>query len=268
LLVKQITPDGRRGGAVVEAPAALGLTTATARAILAGDPAGSTGRAEHVAARLGEAIRVGLILDGERLPAEPALAEQFGVATVTLREALAVLRAEGLVETRRGRGGGSFVRGRPAEEPFPRLRELSSVEVRELGDLRGAVSGTAARLAAERALPDEVAGLRRQAERLRTATTVSGRRRADTQFTLEVAAAAQSARLTREELRLRAEVGDLLWLGLTEADHAASVTSRLRLADAVGRRDGRAAQALAEEHVAADTERLLRLRLAALRDRA
>lgn len=246
-----------------EPPAALGLTTATARAILADGPAGAS-RSEEVALRLGEAIRVGLLLDGERLPAEPALAEQFGVATVTLREALAALRAEGLVQTRRGRGGGSFVRTRrPLEDDAlpPRLHELTTQDLRELGDLRCAVSGAAARLAAERALPDEVDGLRRQAERLRAAGTVSERRRADTQFTLEVAAAAQSARLTREELRLRTEIGDLLWLGHTEADHRSAVRSRLRLVDAIARRAGGRARELAEEHVAADTERLLRLRL-------
>jgi DNA-binding FadR family transcriptional regulator len=247
-----------------ETPAPVGLTTATARAILGPDTS-TAGRAEHVAGRLGEAIRLGLLLDGERLPAEPQLAEQFGIATVTLREALAVLRDQGLVVTRRGRGGGSFVRI-PATDPgdaLPRrLRELSTQEIRELGDQRSAVSGTAARLAAERALPDEIDGLRQQAVRLSSAGTASERRRADTQFTIEVAAAAQSSRLTREELRLRAEVGDLLWLDRSEADHAASVRSRIRLVEAIARRDTQRARALAEEHVAADTERLLRLRLA------
>ncbi|MGZ4545276.1 MAG: GntR family transcriptional regulator [Blastococcus sp.] len=246
-----------------ETPSSLGLTTATARAIL-GPDAGTAGRAEHVAGRLGEAIRLGLLLDGERLPAEPQLAEQFGVATVTLREALAVLRAQGLVVTRRGRGGGSFVRLTPAEpsDSLPdRLRRLSTQDIRELGDQRGAVSGTAARLAAERALPDEVEGLRQQAQRLSAATSASERRRADTQFTIEVAAAAQSSRLTAEEIRLRAEIGDLLWLHLSDADHAASVRSRVRLVDAIGRRDARRARALAEKQVATDTERLLRLRL-------
>src|SRR5438445_33045 len=83
-------------------------------------------------------------------------------------------------------------------------------------DHRAAISGAAARLAAERALPDEVEGLRAQAARLRTAETVSERRRADTQFTLGVAAAAQSTQLAGEEMRLRAELGDLLWFDLGE----------------------------------------------------
>jgi DNA-binding GntR family transcriptional regulator len=119
----------------------------------------------------------------------------------------------------------------------------------------------AARLAAERALPDEVDGLHRQLDRLRAAKTLSERRRADTQFTIEVAAAAQSSRLTREELRLRAEVGDLLWLQRTDEDHQESVQSRSLLIEAVRRHKAALARELAELHVATDTRRLLQLRL-------
>jgi len=223
----------------------------------------ASGRADLVARRLSEAIRLGLILDGERLPPEARLAEQLGVSTVTLREALAVLREQGLVTTRRGRGGGTFVRA-PADHAgglVQRLRRFSTHELRDLGDHRGAVSGTAARLAAERALPGEVENLARQVERLRVAATTSERRRADTQFTIEVAAAAQSPRLTREELRLRAEVGDLLWLQLDEADHLVSVQARSSLVEAIERRAALRARELAERHVAEDTARLVQLRL-------
>ena len=84
------------------------LTTVRARTLFT--PLDTGGRADTVTRRLAQAIRLGLLLDGERLPAESQLAGQLGVSTVTLREALATLRTMGLVETRRGRGGGSFVR--------------------------------------------------------------------------------------------------------------------------------------------------------------
>jgi DNA-binding FadR family transcriptional regulator len=250
----------------------VGLTTVAARTLLApGDqlgPAGGLGRADQVVRRLSEAIRLGLILDGERLPPEARLAEQLGVSTVTLREALAVLREQGLVTTRRGRGGGTVVRapGDLAGGLVRRLRGFTIQELRDLGDHRGAVSGTAARLAAERALPGEVENLSRQVQRLRAATTTSERRRADTQFTIEVAAAAQSPRLAREELRLRAEIGDLLWLQLDEDDHRESVRARDELVTAIQRRRPARARELAERHVAADTARLVRLRLRIYQD--
>ena len=80
---------------------------------------GDLGRAEAVTARLTDAISMGLLADGEQLPSEAELAAQFGVATVTVREALVALRQQGLVATRRGRGGGSFVIAPDEGAPCP-----------------------------------------------------------------------------------------------------------------------------------------------------
>src|SRR5918911_4338482 len=63
-------------------------------------------RSEAVVRRVGSAIALGLLADGEQLPTETDLATMLKVSTVTLREALAELRKLGLVQTRRGRGGG------------------------------------------------------------------------------------------------------------------------------------------------------------------
>jgi DNA-binding FadR family transcriptional regulator len=234
------------------------LTTATARTLLAPlDDSG--GRAELVARRLGDAIRLGMLLDGQRLPPEAQLAEQLGVAPVTLREALAVLREDGLVRTRRGRTGGTFVCA--PRDPLEPLRRFSVQELRDLGDHRRAIAGTAAQLAAARALPEEIDRLRAQVRRLAAAETASERRRADTQFTVDIAAAAQSPRLTREEARLRAEVGDLLALDVEGEDHAALVRDRRRLVTAIRRGKPNRARRLAERHVDGETRRLIRLRL-------
>jgi GntR family transcriptional regulator len=54
--------------------------------------------ANHIAAR----IEVGEI--SHKLPAERALAEEYGVAYQTVRHAMAVLRDRGLIITRQGRG--------------------------------------------------------------------------------------------------------------------------------------------------------------------
>ena len=63
----------------------------------------------QVAAQLRTLILGGQLTPGERLPAEADLAAQFGVSRSTTREALRLLAAEGLVETRRGVTGGAFV---------------------------------------------------------------------------------------------------------------------------------------------------------------
>jgi GntR family transcriptional repressor for pyruvate dehydrogenase complex len=227
-------------------------------------PIDAGGRAETVARRLTQSIRLGLLLDGERLPSESHLAGQFGVSPVTLREALATLRTMGLVETRRGRGGGSFVRA--PQEPPPAhlerpLRLLSLHELRDIGDHRAAVAGAAARLAAERALDEDLVTLRGHIGRLRAAVTLTERRRADARIHIEIAAVAQSPRLTRQEMDLWSEVGDLIWLPVTGELAGAVTGEHEALADAIGRQQPEAARQLAEQHVLAETERLVRLRL-------
>ena len=100
-------------------------------------PLEAQGRADAVARRLGEAITLGLLPDGSPLPSESDLADRFGVATVTVREALGALREENLIRTRRGRGGGSFV-VTPADGGqqalVARLRRMGLGELRDLAD--------------------------------------------------------------------------------------------------------------------------------------
>ena len=64
---------------------------------------------EITVSRLAQAIRLGLVSEGERLPAERELAERLQVSRVTLREAIRALREAGFLESRRGRSGGTFV---------------------------------------------------------------------------------------------------------------------------------------------------------------
>ena len=245
-------------------PTGSGLTTAAVRAIraLGHGRAGGAGRADQVAEHLAEAIRRGLVAPGERLPAEAALAEQLGVATLTLREALSDLRERGLVETRRGRSGGSFV-ARPSSDALSRsgLAELSVRQLRELGDQRRAVLGTAAELAAQRASEIEIQALRRRVERLARARTPGERRLADSEFGIELAAAAQSPRITQHEANLRAELGDLVWTLLGDAEHEQCVRVRAALVDAVAEARPEAARRLAHQHVGYETDLLMQWRI-------
>jgi GntR family transcriptional regulator, transcriptional repressor for pyruvate dehydrogenase complex len=232
-------------------------------------PLDGANRADAVARRLSEAIGLGLIADGEQLPAEVELAGQFGVSTVTLREALAVLRRQGLVETRRGRSGGTFVGGPVDPGVLPlreRLRELSSEDLRDLGDMHEAVAGAAARLAAERAAADEVARLRDHASSVSDADGAGARRRADGRFHVEVAAASQSPRLTNAEISFQSDVGALLWLPGSEALSASDAARQHReIADAIECGDGVHARTLAEEHVRQEMGRLVELHLRLVR---
>jgi len=238
----------------------------THRAVFA--PLTQPGRAEAVTRRLRDAIVLGVLRDGEQLPSEVELAESLGVAPVTARESLQALRELGLVMTRRGRRGGSFVTAPANPEAVllrTRLAELSVVDIRDFGDLYRAIGGAAAAYAADRAAGDEIERLR--AVGVRRAVDPGGSRRAEAQFHLEVAAAGQSARMTQEELRLQAEFGPLLWLSMatgegrarSEADHAAIV-------DAIAAGDAARARALTEDHVGRAIDAVVRVRLELLDD--
>lgn len=174
------------------------------------------GRAELVAQRLTDAIVLGVLTDGERLPTEAAMARQLGVATVTAREALEMLRDRGLIRTKRGRDGGSFVTFSSSGAGVlldARLLSTSRVALRDAAAHYSAIVGMAAELAADRATEANILDLRRLSEAADLDDPASCRR-AQSAFSLEVAALSQSARLVREEIRLQAEFGPLLWLCL------------------------------------------------------
>lgn len=234
-------------------------------------PLGDPGRAEAVVRRLGSAIAMGIIVDGEQLPAESQLAASLNVSTVTLREALSDLRARGLLETRRGRGGGSFVQASDdalTNLSHARLRELGSADLREFGDVRMAISGTAARLAAERATAPEIERLYTSVARLAAASDSVEYRRIEGRFYIDVAAIAQSVRLARQEIDLQSELGQLFWgAGLSERDRDASTNAHRQVVRAVELRQPDAARRLAEDQIAVSTSRLITLHVRLTRKR-
>ncbi|MEU9731773.1 GntR family transcriptional regulator [Streptomyces sp. NPDC048002] len=231
-------------------------------------PVDSEGRVDVVVRRLGNAIELGLLEDGEQLPGELELASLLGVSTVTLREALVTLRNRGLVTTRRGRGGGSFVTlpDAPADERLnAQLADWSTEELRDLGDHWAAVSGAAAALAAQRTEPGDLTPLRRSVTDLAHAREPAERARIYGRFHVEVAAASQSARLTRTAISLQAEAGALMCLVLADDSYAEQV--RLRHSGVISAlQDGAGDQARSamEECARTSVAHLVQLRLHSL----
>jgi DNA-binding FadR family transcriptional regulator len=162
--------------------------------------------------RLGRAIGMGLLRPGDRLPPESRLAADLGISPVTLRSAIAILRGAGLVETQRGRRGGSQVSASPPSPPVG--GELpTEAELRDLADYRVVVEGGAAALAAERATPEQIehlAGLVDEMEALEDYDTWGER---DTLFHLVLADTADSLRLVAQVGEIRAEVYRIAKLG-------------------------------------------------------
>jgi DNA-binding GntR family transcriptional regulator len=154
-----------------------------------------------------------------------------------------------------------------AELADRRLAELGTTDLRELADVHAAVAGAAARLAATRASPTEIARLHDIVDRLAHAGSVTGQRRAEGRYYIELAACAQSVRLTMQEMDLHLELGQLPWppahapalLGVIVASHRAVV-------DAIAARDAATARALTEGHIETRTLWSVELRLRAATD--
>lgn len=148
------------------------------------------------------------------------------------------------------------------ERTHRRLREISVHELREIADQHSAISGKAAFLAAERAARSDVQALHRMADTLDVADSPEACRRADGRFHIEIAATAQSARLTRQEIALQSEIGDLLWMpsgSVVSRSH--SLRQHHEILDAIRDGDGPRARDLADTHVQQGIDKLIELHL-------
>jgi DNA-binding FadR family transcriptional regulator len=225
---------------------------------------------EAIIRRVRAAIGLGLISDGDRLPRESDLAEQLGVTNFTLREALGELRQQGLIETRAGKYGGSFVKApmEGAELAHDELLRLSSGELRDLGDWRRMLTGNAAALAAHRASESNHHRLQQYATQVGAASSNLEARRAHGRFHVELASATQSARMTRAEFTVHEEIDWLFGMSLqNETQRQHSSLELLAITQAVRARQPSKARARAEKYSTHLVNELAQLRLETIAER-
>lgn len=219
---------------------------------------------EAVASRIRAAVGLGLLSDGDRLPKEADLSRQLGVTTFALREALSALRDEGLIVTRAGKNGGSFVHSPSgaADLSSSNLTSMSFSGLRDLGEWRQMLSARGASLAAQRASKSQIEEIAVYASIVRSASTAEDVRRAFGRFHWELSAAAQSSRLSRAELRMHEEYDLLLSLVLTEQSDRDQCADGLEsIAEAISARAPETARAAAERTLADLTQKLMDYRL-------
>lgn len=252
------------GGAALSADT-IGLIAQLERS----SPAGA-GRAEQIERQVENAIRIGLLSPGDRLPSEQVLAEQFGVAPLTLRQSLAGLRTRGLITTRRGRGGGSLISGRPALSGIDverNLAALGSDAIRDLLDHVAAIGTGAVRLAVERADAGDLARLGALLARFDEASSADDARRAEGRLQTGLGVAAQSPRLTAAMVNAQSELATVSWGTWWRSAVPGVSAHHRRLLEAIGAGDPVEAMEIARRGYDARAERLLaeRFRLLASR---
>ena len=112
-------------------------------------------------------ILSGALQPGDRLPKEQDLSEMLGVSRPTLREALTVLEAIGLIEVRPREG--SIVRSvvpQSIQDPIQDMIVVEPSTVLELFEVRIKIDSEGAGMAAERATDDELKTIRNYADQL------------------------------------------------------------------------------------------------------
>jgi GntR family transcriptional regulator, transcriptional repressor for pyruvate dehydrogenase complex len=117
---------------------------------------------DEVTDRLVTAVALGSFLPGERLPVERELCSLLGVSRSTVRQALARLRAAGVIEVRRGRSGGAYVNTSWTAASAGAVRRTLQPQLSELEllfDLRARVEEMVARAAAEQRSAEDVQAL-------------------------------------------------------------------------------------------------------------
>jgi GntR family transcriptional repressor for pyruvate dehydrogenase complex len=206
--------------------------------------------------RLAQAIKLGALKSGARLPPERELVDRLGVSRTTLREGIRALQQQGFLKTSRGRSGGTFIVQRKIRQPtradIQRLaREMGDL-IPELLDMRAAVEPKAAELAALRATDQAIENLRWLADRSHR-VPASELRQADSTLHIAIAHTARSDRLLdlvlEEQMRLHELLAYLSLAPGLRDEQGHSVLQHNRVVDAIADRDPAASYQAMHDHI-------------------
>lgn len=224
---------------------------------------------EDILLQFEDAILEGRLSVGDRLPPERELAEIFQVSRASVREALRVLEALGVVRVRQGTGSdsGAIVSAHD-DSPLSGLVRLHAslrrVPVLDLVEVREALEMLTARKAAERAGPAEVSELRRIVDEMRACKEPEVFLTLDTEFHMTVAKMSGNAVAPLIMGALRDAIArqmldafkTLERSGTWEAERAALVLGHEGLIEPIERKDPDAASRAFTDHVQTFYERI------------
>lgn len=208
-------------------------------------PPAATNRATEVYEELRRAIVEGAIRPNERL-IESDLAQRLNVSRTPVRESMLRLAGDGLIT--------SYRRGWV-------VREHSPTEIREVYEIRAALEGFAAALAAERATQEEIAAIQRIHQDYIESIEASARGTLvehNDEFHEAVIAAAGN-RLLAERIRANSQYYFIRRIAgfLSDDEVRGSIKGHQLLVDALAARDPARAEKVAREAVFRGLEKVL-----------
>ena len=218
------------------------------------EPVAVSRASSAIAEQIRTAILTARLKEGERLPPERELAEQFGVSRVTVRDALRALETMGLVEVRVGARGGAFVTapsGSVVAKTMSDMLTMSSAAPEDIVEARLIMELGTVTIACVRATDEELERLRELClegrEKLHAGTYTREHSwlfhalLAEFTHNAAVDGLTQTFRSTLSLHPIRAREG--------RKAHERSVEEHLRIADALERRDSQAARREMAHHL-------------------
>ncbi|PZH06900.1 GntR family transcriptional regulator [Streptomyces sp. NTH33] len=193
---------------------------------------------DQVIARLRRKITSGAWSVGTRIPSEPELVEQLGVARNTVREAVRALAHTGLLDIRHG--SGTYVRATSELAGVMRGR-FAEAAAEDVIEVRGALEARAARLAAGRRTPDDLQRLDAALAQREQAWSSGDRLafvNADAAFHLAVVAASHNMVLAELHADLGEVIREALLDHFRDALRPEQYQDHARLVEAIRARDG------------------------------
>jgi GntR family transcriptional repressor for pyruvate dehydrogenase complex len=213
---------------------------------------------ESVANQIREAIFSGKLEPGHKLPPEREMAEQFETSRVALREALRSLEQEGMIEIKRGSGGGAFVADfdnalRALIDSLNTVVKLGQAKSGHLTEVRSMLEPVMARTAAARATDSDLQALQAiveaQEQELRSGALS---RKYDMEFHRLVANACHNPVLSIVVTAINDAIRDAIYRSkLTRGMREQVVRYHRELFSAISARDSELAGRIMEEHVVA-----------------
>jgi len=220
----------------------------------------STGRVSgEIVGRIKAAIRAGDLAPGDQLPPERDLTKQLGVSRVSVRDALRMLEANGLIEVRVGARGGAFVTAPAPQlvgEGFADMLLLADVDAAHVTEVRMIFELGLLDLACLRATEADVARLHDVCDRADAAGAYDPVLSAE--FHAQLARCSHNDALVLFAEALRAPLASSLHAARAadpEAGRVASLEHRA-IAVAVGARDAVTARRIMAEHLGRTASRV------------
>ena len=223
---------------------------------------GADSLVSQISSALRQALEAGRYKPGDKLPSEAELTRAHAVSRAVVREAIAALRADGLVEAKKG--AGVFVLD-PASRPGRAFDDLTTARISsviELLELRTAFELEAAALAATRRSPVQMEAIHDAHARVEVCLR-NGRptRDADFEFHLAIAEATQNRRFPEFLQLIRSGIiprGELQGAapGTRPKDYNLHLLEEhRRILDAIIAGDGPAARERMREHLRGSLDR-------------